>query len=80
MQKNRQFLGSPDFILKDIFKNSFLSFRVGSMKDFNENRIFENIFKNKGRRAKKLPILLHFYISLCGYLTFPQKLLKVFKF
>ena len=26
MQQNRQFFGSPDFILKDIFKNSFLYF------------------------------------------------------
>ena len=40
----------------------------------------DRTLKNKVRRAKKLSILLYYYISLCGYLNFPQKLLKIFKF
>ena len=69
------FLKNPKRYLNSGCAKIFFGFNPKILK-----RVFENIFKNKVRRAKKLSILLHFYISLCGYLTFPQKLLEIFKF
>ena len=56
-------------------RNSFLDLTLKYKK-----RAFEIIFKNKVMGAKKLSILLHFYVSLCGYITFPQKQFETFIF